>query len=102
MSGEPVIRTDGLTKRFGPVTAVDHVELEVRAGDVCGELESTKAVSELYSPVTGTVTEVNGQLENAPDLVNSDAYGDGWIFKVELTESSEDLLDADAYGEKTE
>ena len=75
---------------------------EVRSGDVCGELESTKAVSELYSPVTGTVVEVNGQLEAAPDLVNTDAYGDGWIFKVELSEANEDLLDADAYGEKTE
>ncbi|WP_062077305.1 glycine cleavage system protein GcvH [Demequina globuliformis] len=75
---------------------------EVKAGDVCGELESTKAVSELYSPVTGVVAEVNGQLESAPDLINSDTYGEGWIFKVELTEAAPDLLDPDAYADVTE
>lgn len=75
---------------------------EVKAGDVCGELESTKAVSELYSPVTGMVAEVNAQLEAAPDLINSDTYGDGWIFKVELTEAAPDLLDPDAYADVTE
>lgn len=96
--------TEYAAEALGDVVYVEAPSVgdNVRAGDVCGELESTKAVSELYSPVTGTVTEVNGQLENAPDLINGDAYGEGWIFKVELTESNEDLLDADAYGEKTE
>lgn len=69
----------------------------VTAGQVCGELESTKAVSELYSPVTGTVVEVNAAVVDAPDLINSDVYGRGWIFTVELTEAPSGLLDADAY-----
>ena len=69
----------------------------VVAGEVCGELESTKAVSELYSPVSGTVTAVNEGLERAPETINSDAYGEGWIFKVELSETAADLLDAEAY-----
>ncbi|WP_062380974.1 glycine cleavage system protein GcvH [Demequina pelophila] len=69
----------------------------VTAGEVCGELESTKAVSELYSPVSGTVTAVNEGLTSSPETINSDAYGDGWIFKVELSETADDLLDAEAY-----
>lgn len=73
---------------------------KVTAGEVCGELESTKAVSELYSPVTGTVTAVNEKLTAAPESINADAY-DAWIFKVELSESADDLLSSDAYGEIT-
>ncbi len=72
---------------------------EVAAGEVCGELESTKAVSELYSPVSGTVIAVNEALESSPETINADAYGDGWIFKVELSETADDLLDAEAYAE---
>lgn len=72
----------------------------VVAGEVCGELESTKAVSELYSPVSGTVTAVNEKLATAPESINADAYG-AWIFKVELSASADDLLSADAYGELT-
>ncbi|WP_084039076.1 glycine cleavage system protein GcvH [Demequina sp. NBRC 110053] len=75
---------------------------EVTAGAVCGELESTKAVSELYSPVTGTVTEVNAGLENAPEQINAEPYGDGWIFKVELSAGAEDLLDAAGYADVSE
>lgn len=74
----------------------------VVAGGVCGELESTKAVSELYSPVTGTVVDVNPAVESSPDLINSDVYGDGWIFTVELSEEPTSLLDAAAYAGKTE
>lgn len=69
----------------------------VTAGQVCGELESTKAVSELYSPVTGTVTEVNDALEASPESINAAPYGDGWIFKVEVTAEPEALMDAQAY-----
>lgn len=75
---------------------------EVVAGEVCGELESTKAVSELYSPVTGTVVEVNEALEDRPELINSDMYGEGWIFSVELSETPTTLLDDVAYGDLTE
>ncbi|MFW7414875.1 glycine cleavage system protein GcvH [Demequina sp. SO4-18] len=74
----------------------------VVAGEVCGELESTKAVSELYSPVTGNVVEVNPALESSPDLINSDVYGEGWIFTVQLSEDASGLLDAGAYASTTE
>jgi glycine cleavage system H protein len=54
----------------------------VTGGEPCGELESTKSVSDLYAPVSGVVVAVNDQLETAPELVNSDPYGDGWMFEV--------------------
>ncbi|HSA51985.1 MAG TPA: glycine cleavage system protein GcvH [Yinghuangia sp.] len=54
----------------------------VTAGEPCGELESTKSVSDVYAPVSGVVVAVNDVLETAPDLVNSDPYGDGWMFEV--------------------
>ncbi|WP_061961351.1 glycine cleavage system protein GcvH [Demequina flava] len=96
--------TDYAADALGDVVYVEAPSVgdDVKAGDVCGELESTKAVSELYSPVTGAVVEVNEQLENAPDLVNSDTYGEGWIFKVELSDQPQDLLDPDAYSDLTE
>lgn len=75
---------------------------QVVAGEVCGELESTKAVSELYSPVTGTVVEVNPALEDRPEIINSDMYGEGWIFTVELSQAPTTLLDAVAYADLTE
>ncbi|MGC4175291.1 glycine cleavage system protein GcvH [Demequina sp.] len=73
----------------------------VTAGEVCGELESTKAVSELYSPVTGTVIAINDELASAPESINSDPFGTGWIFKVAVTEDPTELLDAAAYGDLT-
>ncbi|MGF1661035.1 MAG: glycine cleavage system protein GcvH [Kineosporiaceae bacterium] len=72
----------------------------VTAGQQCGEVESTKSVSELYSPVTGTVTEVNAALADDPAIVNGDPYGAGWLFKVEVSGVGE-LLDAVAYRELT-
>jgi glycine cleavage system H protein len=73
--------------------------LQVIAHASVAEIESTKSVSEVYAPVTGTVVEVNGTLEETPEQVNSDPYGAGWIFVVELTEPAEvdQLLDAAAY-----
>ena len=73
--------------------------LQVIANASIAEIESTKSVSEVYAPVTGTVVEVNGSLEDQPEQVNSDPYGAGWIFAVELAEPSEvdALLDAAAY-----
>ncbi len=70
----------------------------VTAGEVCGELESSKAVSELFSPVTGTVTAVNEALRHAPGAINTEPYESGWIFKVDVSEDAE-LLDAEAYTE---
>jgi glycine cleavage system H protein len=73
--------------------------LQVVANASVAEIESTKSVSEVYAPVTGTVVEVNGTLEDQPEQVNSDPYGAGWIFVVELAEPGEvdALLDAAGY-----
>ncbi|HTP16948.1 MAG TPA: glycine cleavage system protein GcvH [Streptosporangiaceae bacterium] len=57
---------------------------KVTAGEPCGEVESTKSVSDIYSPVDGEVTEVNGEIDDDPGLVNSDPYGAGWLFKVRV------------------
>ncbi|MDT0434812.1 MULTISPECIES: glycine cleavage system protein GcvH [Streptomyces] len=69
----------------------------VTAGETCGELESTKSVSELYSPVSGEVTEVNEDVQNDPSLVNSEPFEGGWLFKVHVSEEPGDLLSADEY-----
>ena len=68
-------------------------------GDACAVVESVKAASDAYAPVSGEVTEVNDALEDEPELVNTDPYGDGWMFKVKLADASEldGLLDAAAY-----
>jgi glycine cleavage system H protein len=73
--------------------------LQVIANASIAEIESTKSVSEVYAPVTGTVVEVNGSLEDAPEQMNTDPYGAGWIFVVELADASEidALMDAAAY-----
>jgi len=72
---------------------------QVTAGDVCGEVESTKSVSDLYAPVTGTVVERNDALDASPELVNSDPYGDGWMLAIRPDDASavDGLLDAAAY-----
>jgi len=72
---------------------------EIQAGEPCGELESTKSVSDIYAPVSGTVTAINGALDANPELVNSDPYGEGWMFEVEVTglETLDGLLDAAGY-----
>lgn len=68
-----------------------------------GEVESTKSVSDLYAPVSGTITEVNDQLADSPALVNSDPYGEGWLCVIDMADTSqvESLLDAAAYAELT-
>ena len=68
--------------------------------DVFGTIEAVKAVSELFSPLSGEVVEVNSRLEKEPQLVNSEPYGEGWMVKLKLSEPSErdELLDAEAYG----
>jgi glycine cleavage system H protein len=71
----------------------------VAAGDTCGEVESTKSVSDLYAPVSGEVTAVNGALDATPELVNSDPYGEGWMYEIRPADAgaADALLDADAY-----
>jgi glycine cleavage system H protein len=76
---------------------------EVTAGEPLGEVESTKSVSDVYSPVTGRVAEKNLEVEQNPELVNSDPYGRGWLVVIEPSEGAGgDLLDADAYRKLTE
>ena len=72
---------------------------EVSTGDDVAVAESVKAASDIYAPVSGEVVEVNEDLEDSPELVNSDAFGDGWMFKVKLDDASEldALLDAEGY-----
>jgi glycine cleavage system H protein len=88
---------------------VVHVELPqvgdaVNSGDAACEIESVKAVSDVYSPVSGEVIEVNEGLEDSPETVNSDPYSDGWLFKVEVREGidPDEFLDAAAYKEHCE
>jgi len=75
------------------------VDDEISTGDDVAVAESVKAASDIYAPVSGKVIEVNEDLEDSPELVNSDAFGDGWMFKVKLEDESEldALLDAEAY-----
>lgn len=72
----------------------------ITLGETCGEIESTKSVSELYAPASGEVTAVNENIEDSPELVNSDPYGAAWLFIVR-TDSLGELLDAAAYAELT-
>ncbi|MBD9703671.1 glycine cleavage system protein GcvH [Streptomyces sp. NPDC014892] len=69
----------------------------VTAGETCGELESTKSVSDLYSPVSGEITEINEDVVSDPSLVNTAPFEGGWLFKVRVAEEPDDLLSADEY-----
>lgn len=73
----------------------------VIAGKVCGEVESTKSVSEIFSPVTGTVVAINDALTTAPELLNSDPYGAGWLAEISVSGEPSGLLSAAQYGEIT-
>jgi glycine cleavage system H protein len=73
----------------------------VTADKVCGEVESTKSVSEIFAPVSGTVVAVNSDLDNAPELINSDPYGAGWLVEIEVPQETQGLLSAAQYGEIT-
>ena len=94
--------TDYAQDQLGNVVYVDMPEVddEVTAGEEFGAVESVKAASDLFSPVSGTVVEVNESLEDEPELINKDAF-ENWIIKVELSDKSEldNLLDAKAYAE---
>ena len=75
------------------------VGTDVSAGDALGEVESTKSVNDVYAPVSGTVTAVNSSLDDQPDLVNSDPYGEGWLIEIRPADASATaaLLDAEGY-----
>jgi len=95
--------TDYAQDALGDVVYVSLPALgnELSAGEQLGEVESTKSVSEIYAPVSGKVVEVNPRLEDSPELLNSDPYGEGWLCVLELGEggSSGELLDSKAYRE---
>lgn len=107
------VRVEGDTATLGisdyaqdALNDIVYVELpavgtSVAKGDSFGSVESVKAASDLYSPVSGTVTEVNSGLEDNPELINADPFGKGWIVKLKLDGSADtgDLMDADAYAE---
>mgnify|MGYP002682903628 CR=1 FL=1 len=97
--------TDFAADELGDVVYVSlpQVGEEVAADDACAEIESTKSVSDIYSPVSGVVTSVNQLLATAPETINADPYGDGWMFELEVSDPSEldDTLDADSYAELT-
>ena len=71
------------------------------AGTVCGEVESTKSVSEIFAAVSGAVIEINNALSQNPELLNSDPYGAGWLVKVEISSEPSELLDAAGYAQIT-
>jgi len=105
------VRIDGTTARVGitdyaqdALGDVVYVELPQAGATVaamasCCEVESTKSVSEIFSPVSGTIAEVNSDLADTPQMINEDPYGKGWIFAVEMSDANEvdGLLDAAAY-----
>ncbi|GAB3081440.1 glycine cleavage system protein GcvH [Corynebacterium aquatimens] len=90
--------TSVATERLGEIVFAELPEVgdAVTAGETCGEVESTKSVSDLYSPVTGTVTAVNDALEDNYEVINNDPFGDGWLFEVEVDEAGP-LMTADEY-----
>lgn len=93
--------TDFAQDALGDVVYVEHPEVgsSVAAGDVVGEVESTKSVSDIYAPVSGEVVAVNEGLDEDPGAINSDPYGKGWLFDVKLSDASElgSLLTSDDY-----
>ena len=97
--------TDYAAEQLGDIVFVTlpTVGESVSAGDACGELESTKSVSDIFTPITGVVTAVNPTLEANPETINADPYGDGWLFELEVegVADLDDLLDADTYAEQT-
>ncbi len=95
--------TDFAQSELGDIVFVDveTVDETIEKDEVFGSVEAVKTVSDLFMPVTGEVTEFNEILEDTPEKINSDPYGEGWIIKVKISDSSqiEDLLDAAAYKE---
>lgn len=96
--------TDHAQGLLGDMVFVELPELErvVNAEEECAVVESVKAASDVYSPVAGTIIEVNSAVEDSPELVNQDPYGDGWLFKLSDVSGLDELLDADAYAEMVE
>ncbi len=93
--------TDFAQSELGDIVyiEVDTLDSEINSNDVFGTVEAVKTVSDLFMPVTGKVIEVNSSLEDAPEVVNDDPYGQGWIIKIEVTNPAdvENLMSSDNY-----
>ncbi len=93
--------TDNAQHKLGDITFVEMpvTGRELKKGESAGVVESVKAASDVYTPVSGAVVEINVALEDKPELVNEDAEGAGWFFKIKIADASElgDLMDRDAY-----
>jgi len=97
--------TDFAQSALGDIVYVQLPKIgeKVSANKVFGEVESTKSVSEIYSPVTGSIVAINEKLNSTPEIINTDVYGEGWIVEIEIVSESElgQLLSADAYAQLT-
>lgn len=110
VSMEEAIATVGITdhaqEQLGEIVFIElpAVGDKVSKDDPFGVVESVKAVSDIYAPISGTVVAVNEDLPESPEIVNEDPYGDGWLIKVKLsdTEDLDDLMDSDEYAEMVE
>lgn len=95
--------TDHAQELLGDMVFIEvpEIDREVEAGEECAVVESVKAASDVYAPVSGTVIDMNDQLADAPELVNEDPYGKGWMFKIQINDMSQldALLDASAYAD---
>ena len=98
--------SDHAQAQLGDMVFVEVPEpgMSYEQGDACAVVESVKAASDVYAPLTGEVIECNSALEDSPELVNTDPYGDGWLFRMQVANPSEleGLLDAKAYAELSE
>jgi glycine cleavage system H protein len=93
--------TDHAQTALGDLVFVElpEADAELAPGDACAVVESVKAASDVYAPLSGTVVAINPALEDAPELVNQDPYGDGWLYRLQPTDATqiEELLNADDY-----
>jgi len=98
--------TDHAQGSLGDVVFVElpEIDVDIQAGTEAGVVESVKAASDIYAPVSGTVIAINEALEDSPETINEDPYGSGWFFKLRPTDTAEldELLDAEGYGEVAE
>ena len=97
--------TDFAQSELGDIVFVE-IDTEgetVEAGDVFGTIEAVKTVSDLFMPVSGEILELNAKIDDDPELVNTDPYGDGWLVKIKISDASQvdDLMNAEAYSEMT-
>lgn len=93
--------SDFAQSELGDIVFVDitvGVGDDVKAGDVFGTIEAVKTVSDLYMPVSGKIVEINGAIADAPETINSDPYGNGWMIKIETDGDTGNLMDSGTYG----